>query len=153
MNRISTAEGVAAEVTRRMELILKSGGFETDAGQKVYRGKRKVDEEKVGTGCLVLIEGDDDPVARPGRQPLYKNEQTYILGGYLPCSAEHPNDAAHALIRDLKRAIFSDPENFGGAVDNVAYRGRDIGPRADGVNIVFAMIEIVVTFVEDLRKP
>lgn len=153
MTPISTASGVAAEIFRRMEGIRIANGCETDIGRKVYRGKRKVDEDKVGDGCSVLIEGDDDPQDRSGRKPTIKNAQRYVLGAYVPCDADHPNDAAHAVLRDLKRAIFGGAENFDGRVFYVSYRGRDIGPRADGVNIVFALIEIDVQFVEDLANP
>lgn len=37
-----------------------------------------------------------------------------------------------------------------GQVKNLEYKGKDIGPRADSKNIVFAVVHISVTFAEDL---
>ena len=42
--------------------------------------------------------------------------------------------------------------SFGGRVKSVEYRGRDIGPRTDGVPIVFAVVHIDVTYVENLAE-
>jgi len=88
--------------------------------------------------------------------------QHYALVGYMPCDPDYPNDAAHQVISDFKRAIFRLPadvvdyeqvsgtRSFGGRVKSVHYLGRTIGPRADGRAIVFAMIEIAVVYVEQL---
>ncbi|MBS4019904.1 MAG: hypothetical protein KGZ68_16915, partial [Dechloromonas sp.] len=67
--------------------------------------------------------------------------------------ANDPNDAAHEAIRDIKRAIFAGDGNFGGRVLKVTYAGRDIGPRADGVPVVFVTVDIDVDYVEDLTNP
>lgn len=76
-----------------------------------------------------------------------------MLIAYDACHPDHPNDKAHLLIKDLKRAIFADGVTLGGNVLRVEYRGRDIGPRGDGVEIVCASVEIAVKFVEDLANP
>lgn len=151
MSTKQKAEDIALDIFARMQQITVANGAETDIGLKVFRGKRKVDDDEAP--CCVLVEGPDTPVDRPGKLPTSTITQTYILVGYLACDADNPNDAAHKIIRDFKRAIFKGDGTLGGAVIRANYRGRDIGPRADGVNIVTALIEITIDYVEDLTNP
>lgn len=148
---LQNAELIALEISSRLAAIRLANGCETDIGATVYRGKRKVEDD--ASPCAVLVEGTDTVTDRPGKMATVKIEQSYVLGGYVACDADNPNDAAHGLIRDLKKAMFSDGGNFGGKVHLVSYKGRDIGPRTDGVPIVFALIEIGVTYIENLAQP
>lgn len=148
---LQSAEDIALEISARMATITEANDYETNIGSTVYRGKRKVEDD--ATPCSVLVEGADTVTDRPGKLPSAAISQAYVLGGYKACDPDNPNDAAHAMIRDLKKAMFRDGGNFGGKVRKVDYRGRDIGPRTDGVAIVFALIEIAVEYVEDLTNP
>lgn len=156
---LTRARDVAQHLTNLLAGIRLTNGYETDIGATVYRGKRKIDDD--APPCAVLIEGED----RPGNTQGLSSQvvtQAYVLGGYTACDPDNPNDAAHKIISDIKKAVFTAPTNptpaerhagtltFGGRVKKVEYKGRDIGPRADGVPIVFAVVHIEVTFVEDL---
>lgn len=153
MTILTSASAIAAEISERLARISIANGCETDIGLRVCRGRRKIDEDMVP--CAVLIEGDDQVKDRPGKLPTVELKQGYVLGGYVECDADHPNDAAHAVIRDIKRALWGvgDGGNFGGKVRAVSYTGRDIGPRADGVNVVFAVVQVDVEYVETLSQP
>lgn len=151
MSQYQKAGDISSALSERLATIKVANGFETDIGLLVMRGTRKVEDDQVP--CCVLIEGADRSEQGAGRLPVAKVEQEYILGGYAPCDPGNPNDAAHKVLRDLKRAIFKGDTTLGGRVPRVEYKGRDIGPRTDGVPIVFAMIEISVTYVEDLTNP
>jgi hypothetical protein len=91
------------------------------------------------------------------QHPELAQEQEYILFAYVPCDPRNPNDAAHAAIRDMKRAIFrtagAADTRLGGKVHRVRYLGRDIGPRADGAGVVLAAIEVEGQYAEDLANP
>lgn len=152
MSQFQRAEDIALLIQARMLQITQANGYETDIGSRLLRGARKVDDTWVP--CGVIIEGVDRVDNGPSsRTASAKVEQHYVLGGYLKCDPQHPNDAAHKVIRDLKKAIFADGTTLGGKVTKVEYKGRDIGPRTDGVAIVFAIIEITVTYVENLGEP
>lgn len=152
MSQYQRAEDVAQLVAGRMAGILKAHGFETDIGREVLRGARKVDDE--WPPCSTVIEGMDTVESSPSKATASaKIEQRYVLGGYAPCDPKHPNDTAHKIIRDIKRVIFGDGATLGNKVAKVEYKGRDIGPRADGVGIVYAIVEISVTFIENLAQP
>jgi hypothetical protein len=142
---------VAGAIATRIAQIKIADGFETDIGLRVFRGRRNVDESAVP--CAVLIEGTDTPTDRPGRLPSVSIRQRFVIAAYVPCDANNPNDAAHAAIRDVKRAIFAGDATLGSKVLRVMYAGRDIGPRADGLPIVFVTVDIDVEYVEDLTNP
>lgn len=152
MSQYQTAGQIASLIESRIELVTVANGYETDIGLKVLRGARKIDDEWVP--CATIIEGNDKPEQSHSlKAPSAKIEQHYVLGGYVKCNPQHPNDAAHKVIRDLKKVVFGDGATLGGKVVKVEYKGRDIGPRTDGVAIVFAIIEIVVTYTENLAEP
>lgn len=153
-DQFQTAGEIAAELSTVLATITKANGYETDIGTRVFRGARKVQDEQVP--CAVLVEGADRVTqGKSVREATAKIEQDYILGGYSPCDPNNPNDEAHKIIRDLKRALFGGGKGttLGGKVPEIAYNGRDIGPRTDGLPIVFAIIEITVTYVERLATP
>jgi hypothetical protein len=150
----NTAESVAKLVAARMANIRIANGCETDIGQTVFRGRRKIDDDQVGTGCVSIVEGDDTISQEVGgRVAQVALQQKYGLVAYVPCDPDHPNDAAHAAIRDLKRAIFAGDATFGQQVRKVVYTGRLIGARADGAAIVQVLVEIGVDYVETLSAP
>lgn len=152
------ARDIALHLTELLAGITEANGYETNIGAHVYRGKRKIDDSHVP--CAVLLEGEDKPGGTQGAASQQVT-QSYVLGGYAPCNADQPNDTAHQIIADIKKAVFSiqnptraeeisGSTTFGGRVKSVVYRGRDIGPRTDGVAIVFAVVHIDVVFVEQL---
>lgn len=153
MSVYSSATEVAQELSARLATILTSNGFNTNMGQRVYRGRVAVSDDDVP--CVSLIEGDEDVRENPSRLNATAHiTQQYALAGYAPCDPLQPNDAAHEIIKDMKRAIFQDKDSsLTRKVRRVAYKGRNIGPRADSVPIVQAVIYIEVEYVEDLSAP
>lgn len=152
------------EITAYLTEVLRTirtgteDNFQTDIGQTVYRGRLKHDEDKVPY-CSIL-EGEDR-VTSSGIQTDVTVAQDFVIGAYVPCDPRNPNDAAHEAIRDIKKAIFTSDLAFrsGGAgsrgqgfgrVKTLEYGGKDIGPRADGAPIVYCVVYITVTFVENL---
>lgn len=148
MTYLKKAADIATELSARLAKIKVADGANTDIGSTVLRGRRRIDDNQVP--CVVLIEGPDAPGTTPGRIPQCEIAQTYVLVGYDKCHPNHPNDKAHLMIRDLKRAVFHDGVTLGDKVRKVTYVGRDIGPRGDGVDVVCATVEITVSYVEDL---
>lgn len=150
---LNDPEAIGEEFVTRLEQVKTVNGFETDLGVKVYRGLRKVDPKMVP--CCVVIEAPDE-VARLNVRTQFKVVLPFVLLAYLPCDAQNPNVAAHAGLRDLKRAIFQtngEPDfRLGGKVAELEYRGRDIGPRGDGQAFVCAAIEVAVSYTENIGK-
>lgn len=156
---LTRARDIALHIDGLLKTITKANGYETDIGLKGFRGKRKIDEKSAP--CYVLLEGDDAPGGQQGDSGQVVT-QSYVLGGYAPCDIDNPNDTAHQIISDLKKVVFRRVDltkaetiqgttTFGGRVKNVTYAGRNIGPMADGSPIVFGVIHIDVTYVEQLH--
>jgi hypothetical protein len=149
MSGLHTAENVALEIENRLKTITIASGCETDIGLHTYRGRTDINDDMVP--CAVVIEGDDR--VDQAQYTQLKLVQRYALVGYAHCDAAHPNDAAHKMLRDLKRSIFAKGAQFDRKVKLVEYAGRTIGKRADSVPIVMVVLEIDVTYVEDLANP
>lgn len=155
MTTIRTQEDLAAEVVRRVALCTIDQGAETDLGRKVYEGRRKVSDDMIP--CTCVLDGDDAATVSGPYSTTYEVEQRFLLLSYVPCDPQNPNAAARKAIRDQKRAIFTtsgraDP-TWGRSVRAVTYKGKDIGPRADGASFVLAITEFTVQFVEDVAAP
>lgn len=146
---MSTASTVAAAIDARLAEITVAGGYLTNIGAKRFRGRRALPKD--APPCVVLVEGDD--IVRGEQGPHVKLDQVYILEGWVACDPDNPNDAAHEVLADLKRAIFSGDRTFGRLVRELHYRGRTIGVRPDGSAVVSANIEIAVEFAENLADP
>lgn len=145
------AEDVAAAIKARVLTRTKAQGAETDLGTKVYQGRRKIDDDMIP--CCAIIEADDSTARTRSMRAEYDVEQRYVLFAYVLCDPDNPNVAAHAAIRDLKRAVLGGDGRLGGLVRQVTYVGRDIGPRADGAAFVVAAIEFTVSYVEHMDAP
>lgn len=153
MSTYFTAGAVSAEIKARLQTILLVNDCETDIGRDVMMGRRKIPGDDQPP-CIQVMEGLDDNMDQPGRIPQVLVSQDYIISAFDACDPDNPNDKAHSMIRDIKRAIFKGGDgNWGGKVRKVTYRGRDIGPRPDGVALVQAMVMINVEYVEDLANP
>jgi hypothetical protein len=152
MTLLTRQEDVANELAMRLATRTVANGAETNIGAAVLHGRRHIDDDRVP--LCVVVEGTDAPVMSDNlRVSTSKTDKSYVLVAYDKCEADHPNRKAHAMIRDLKRAVFHDGRTLGGKVKGVVYVGCDIGPRKDGVGIVMATIEVRVEFVEDLANP
>lgn len=151
MTVLTTAAQIAAEIKARLSAITINEGAETDIGSRIFMGRAKIGDDELP--CISVIEGQDDPTDQPGRLPAVVLNQLYVINAYLECDADNPNDAAHAAIRDIKRAIYKDGSTFGEKVSKVTYRGRDIGPRPDGAAVVQAQVMISIKYAETLANP
>lgn len=149
---LNTAEGVANEIKARIASIRTANGYETEIGRDVMMGRRKVPGDD-RPPCAIILEGADDPKDQPARVPSALIQQSYLIDGFDACDPDNPNTKAHAMIRDIKRVIFKGGTTLGGKVREVHYRGRDIGPRPDGVALVQVRVIIDVEYVEDLTNP
>lgn len=146
---MTTAAEISSLIADRIETITVANGFNTDIGLKVLRGRRRVDGSDVP--CVSIIEGDDTPQSQTLRSANIS--QPYSIEAQDTCDPDHPNDKAHLLLKDLKRAIFGPDSDLARTVKNIKYAGRAIAPREDGTSIVVAGIQIEVLFVEDLTNP
>lgn len=147
------AETISNEVKARIERCTIANGYETDLGVAVFRGRRVISDDMIPAS--VILEGPDRVVGTQGLQ--CELDQQYLIYAYVPCSPADPNVAAHAALRDIKKAMFTTngkPDwNWGRTVKAVRYQGKDIGPRSDGSAFVLVVVDIGVEYVELMAQP
>ena len=147
MTMLKRCSDIEVYLSELLSQITKANGYETDIGlHRVYRGKRKIEDAEVP--CAVVLTGEDR-VGDQGRDDV-QVMQDFVLGGYHECDPDQPNDVAHAIVRDIVKAVYSTGINWQRRVVKVSYMGKDIGPRADGMPIVFAIVHITVNYSQEL---
>lgn len=144
---MSIAHNLSLAISDRLAVIRTANGYATDIGERVHRGKKKLDE--AGVPCVVIFE--EEPVVGDENRRAVKVAQSYFIEGHAACNPEQPNDVGHAIVADIRRAIFShaDP-TFGEVVRSLKYVTRHIGEREDGLAIVSAYVKVTVEYVEPL---
>ena len=151
MTVFTRAEGVGLAIGEALAGITIANGAETDIGTAVHYGRTHIEDHEIP--CVSVMEGSD-AVEHNARSPQVKTTQRYGLVAYVRIAVgQAPNRAAHAAIRDMTRAIFRGDGTFGRRAISTRYVGRNVGPRADGADIVLALIEIDVTYAENLVEP
>jgi hypothetical protein len=145
---MSKASTIAQTLATIIGTIRTANGYATDIGAQVFRGKRKLDESD--PPCSTIFEGEDMEQAQQG--PAVRLRQRYVVEGVSTCDPDNPNDAAHAIIADIKKAVWRNDEPFGVGVE-VRYAGRSIGTREVGSTLIAAAIELEIVFAENLANP
>lgn len=150
MTTLNRGSDIAAYITGLLEQITKANGYNTDIGLNVMRGRRKIDDSHLP--CAVIIEGEDKPDGPSGRYEVVL-DQDFVVGGYDFCDPNNPNDQGHLIVKDIKKALWNrdtQADNLGRRVKSCKYMGKDIGPRADGEPMIFAVVHLQVRFAETL---
>lgn len=154
MSVLQTIEDVADELVSRLAAVTVAQGCETDIGLSVLRGRIHIDDSMLP--CVSVIETGDTPEHR-GNGARVVTSAEFVAFAYLACDPMQPNVAAHKALRDLKRAVFRTAglpsRDWGRRVQEVKYRGYEIGARSDGAAFVAVGLKVAVDFVEDLANP
>lgn len=145
---------IAIILTDILKQITTANGYNTDAGQRVFRGRLKLDDDKIP--CIVIGEEDDQVTGGANYFKQVSVNQGFVIEAYVKCDPDNPNDAAHDVIEDLKKALFTGQTNTNHAgalaphVRTLKYIRRHIGPRPEGSDFVLGSITIETTYVETL---
>lgn len=156
---MSKAADIAAAVALRLAGISTANGYATNAGQQVRRNAASLDADLLPGINLVededLVEsqritsrpeGESGPVEIAALLPL-------SIDAIGPCDPANPAIAGHALVADIKRAIFDGDLLWGGRATHTRYVGRTISPRLEGTSEVGVRVQIQIGYVEDLANP
>lgn len=155
---MSKANDIAAALAARLATIRTANGYATEAGQHVYRGALGIPEEQAP--FLAIVEQEDQVEGQrinnrsTGTDPI----DTEILLPFdivavAPCNPDNPAIAGHALVADIKRAVFGGDLTWGGLATHTRYIGRSIPPRTAGSTLVEVRVSIRIGCVENLADP
>ena len=146
----STRESVIGAVVDRLEMILISGGFATDAGVHVFTGETPTFGPDDSTAAIALVVGSDDP-GHQGENVAYTLPLDVQVIAPVGVGALL---AIEATIADVKRAIETD-RDLGGLLP---HRGLERGPtrqlpREEGSDFIGAAVEYRAYIVEQWGNP
>jgi hypothetical protein len=146
----SKASRIAEALCARLETIRTAAGYKTEAGANLFRGAAKIPSERLPS--LVLIEGEEDVLGQED-DGICRVSVPYTIEGCIACDPANPNDAAHELIADVQRALFSAAGASGGLSIGLVYAGRTIHPREDGSKLVVVQVKLQSIYKLDLKEP
>lgn len=139
---ISIANTIAEAIAQRLALVRIAGGYFTDVGKVVFRGRHQC---PAGTTTLIELEED---AALPKAEPYTAIAvQHFIVEAAAECDPDNPDLVGHQLVADICRATLSTDLTLGGLLESpLTYTGRVIQPRSDGQSIVSVQIKLDATY-------
>ena len=149
---MSKAYDISMAFSARLVAISTDNGYQTNIGEHVFRGRLSINVEDLP--CTVIVEDPDSDEDVRGVEVLITRR--YTFEGHDKCDPKQPNDKAHAILADIKRAIFNGDQTYGGLFrphKGPQYKGSGIGTREDGTAICAASVSIEVSYVENLMNP
>lgn len=160
MSNTNVAENISLYIHGLVSSIVASTveaptPFETNIGREVYRGKLRI-QFPDDMPCIVLIEGEETFDQANRLATKVKLTQRFRFEAYMQVDDEdNPNDTAHKMVRDLKRALFREGvrEETKKRAFEMIYAGKTIQPREDGQKFVQVAMNVDVSYVEDLTNP
>ncbi|WP_349609138.1 hypothetical protein [Cupriavidus sp. DF5525] len=147
---MSQALEILQAIKERLATIRVAGGYQTDIGARVYLGREFGNDEQDPVPLVSLHDGSGENKSdmRPhaGTNTWVRS---FVIEAFDACDPDNPLVKAHALIADIKRAVFKDG-GLDGLVMNLRIVGDRAMPRAAGSKTVCAQ---VLGAVEYLEKP
>ena len=130
-------------IIARLQAILISGGYNTDAGNQVYSGLRYFQDDSTFP-ILTVFSGEE--VVEKLTYNSYRSERTINIEGYVQDKST-PTASIEQLIEDVQRAIEQPDISLGGLVEVVDYTGvEEIDPPEAGSDIAGVRITYLVTY-------
>lgn len=156
---MSKANDIVKRLVERLRTIRQDAGFATNAGLSVTRGQPAASGSS--PVALFVFELEDQVEAQHGDgsgdthgEKVSANVLLPIeIEGVADCDADDAADVAHALVADIKRAVFGGDMTWGGLATHTKYIGRTIDPRASGTNAATVRVQIRIGCSEDLANP
>jgi hypothetical protein len=147
---ISRANTIAEVLKSRLESVRKANGYYTNAGRRVYRGKRQLPE----ADCATLFESEEDAGNPRGEPYTAVAVAHFVAEAAVECDPDNPDIAGHKLVADLCRALFGGSPNLDGLLESpLTYTGRAIQPRVDGQSLVNVQIKLDATYLFTPANP
>lgn len=156
---MSKTNDIVKQLVERLGAIRRVDGFATDAGLNVSRGRPAV--AGGAEEALDVFELEDQiekqRVDGSGASDCTAVDTDLLLPinieGYAVVAADQHMEVGHALVSDIKRAVFGGDMTWGGLATHTHYIGRTIDRRAEGANAVTVLVQIRIGCVEDLANP
>lgn len=150
------AERPLAVIRERLEEIQEDNGYNTNAGNNVYRGRVFLDRDSE-LPAITIVETEENPATADVSGSLVRETVNYQIRGVAQADPDNPLDQGHVLVADIKKALFRAPtidmERLDGTITNLSYTGRGIFPPEDGSRYVYVEVYLEVTHGEQFGNP
>lgn len=152
----TVAQQVLGALAARLAQISVAGGYNTDAGLHVFRGRAFLDPS-TEVPALTVVENDEQGTDAEVTGTLVRETTAYQVQGLVRADRDNPLDAGHELLADIKRALFKAPEGpefeqlIAGAT--LAYTGRQVLSREEGQSFAEVSVSLEVTHSERYGNP
>lgn len=134
-----TVKNALSAIETRLQAILVASGYNTDAGNQVYLGRRYFVGENTVYPLLTIFTGSEDPSGE-GALGGYDLSRDIIIEGYVD-DASTPTVSLENLIEDIQQALEQSDITLGGVVDSLDYAGLEAPePPNDGSSIATVQV-------------
>ncbi|WP_042886357.1 hypothetical protein [Cupriavidus necator] len=150
---MSKALDILLALKERLQSIRTADGYATDIGARVYLGREFGNDEQdpVPLSSLHDGSGESKDATRP-HAGTNTWARSFVIEGFDTCDPDNPLIKAHAMIADIKRAVFKDG-GLDGRVMNLRIVGDRAMPRGAGTKTVCAQVLGVVEYLEKPTAP
>ena len=145
---------VESAIVTRLQTILIADGYNTDAGNRVTQGRRTFDPSELPALSVFIpvVELDDSKPPHAQRNDCLL--QLVVEGHITAVDMNMPAVDGHALISDIKRAMFdSDDRTLGGLVNDFRWQRDVLDIPDDGSHVVHVSVEALAPYPEIYGDP
>jgi hypothetical protein len=147
----SKALRVIKEIQTALEVISIANGYQTDAGLRVSRGRKRISRDE--TFPLISIHEGEEEVVKSVGVSVVQLRLPVTVEGFVESDLANPLDSAHPLLADIKKSLFPALIQNRGSIINVNYLGRVIDPPEDGSRYSSVSVHLAVEWGEELSNP
>jgi len=156
------ADPISLQILKALEIrcqsILISNGFNTDAGNQVYLGKRQVNPDEVESGPVLLLfdESDEIDTEQVTTCIKYVVAMDVTIQVHMEYDANDHTELLHKLVQDIKKAIFNAINPLDGMPSNclsIMPGNRRVIYPSNGGDVLAARQGVQIQYVEDYGNP
>ena len=152
------SERAIASVMTLLGSISTSNGFETDAGDHVFRARQTIDKRE--TPCCNVWEGQEIPNVDSKTRSKIDMRLLLHIEGHIEADQSDTGAMLGKIKADIKRAVLGGSRN-GGLPDPpnprpfavIGYEGSSPSPRADGANTEAVTVTLSLNYSEAYGDP
>ena len=151
----STVYQILEEIRNRLATIDLDSGFNTDAGARVYLGKRHPTPDEIDVGPVLQVYSTDDEPQDPDQfcDPMMIRVSVTVEGFARAIDSDFTL-AAHDLIQDVKSAaLIIGSETLGGLALDFGYSGYSIEYPDSGGDTVMVSLNFSALYEETFGAP
>lgn len=140
----------------RLEAIEPENGYNTDAGARVFLGRRRANPDEIDIGPVLHIydtEDEVDETTATTRENIHIT-LTVVVDGLIRDLDKESTRLLHLLIQDIKMAMLSTTDlTIGGLSLDIGYAGRTVEYPEPGGDTIGVSLEFSVLYAEPYGAP